>query len=397
MAEEQNSSQADIDRDAIAQAMTGMGPRDEKGNLAPVEIFKTPQTSQSNATTTTTEAAATPQETVTSEVVIPEQQTTQTTEQAAETSTEQIETTITQEPLELPELDEYDVVGLLQESGLEVDSLQEIQEALDLRVKYKEAQSEFSGLTEDERRRIAITRKFGDPMLYDKVSLINADLIPEKEILKQVFFLQNSGKSQLFLNEQFERTFKRDYETFEEDDEQEQKFLKLKLEEDAKEARDLMKQFQDELKGTTLGTTAADTTKPEDTEEYQKNWTASVDRVLENADKIIYEVDGAQISVVMDPTSREAVQQAMYDPIAWITALISDENGNVDHEAEFEFVMRNIFFEKILGEAKNTGRATFQEAQLKAAKNMGTTTSLKVEPPKVTAQDQFANWANSRR
>lgn len=376
MAGEIDSSQAPgYDRDAVANAMLGIGPKDAEGNPVPVELFtKTP----TPTTDVTPEVIPEPEVTTEEIPVVTEEQPGATPEVAPEVISE-IPT------MEIPELDEYDVIGVLQEAGLTVQSFQQIQEALALQQKYTESQKELSGLSDDEKRRIAVAREFGDATLYDRVTSINADVIPDKEILRQIYFLRNTDKSVDYLTKQFDRDFKREYE-----DDDDEDFLKSKLANDVRLARETMKHFQEELKSKTIGTPAAE--QPvDDSEERRQAWMGSANQILENADKITYTVDGAQISIVMDPTSKAIVQQAMYDPIGFINELITDEKGKVDHEALYELIMRNIYFEKLLSEAKNTGRANFQETQLKQLKNVEQSkTSLKIDTPKPTPQDAFA-------
>lgn len=392
MAEEKESSLS-VNSDAFAQAFLGTAPKDEYGQTKPFEalVNPTPQT-----TTTNTEApiAETPT------VVEPELETPASTEQA---EVVQEDGTPLDSPIELPELDELDVVGLLQEADIQVGSLEEIKEALALKSKYNETQSEFAGLTEDEKRRVAIGREFGDPNLYDRVKSLNTDLLPEKEILRQVFFLKNHGKSPEFLSMKFDRDFSAKYQLAEKDitsaedatEEQEIKFTKLSLADDAAEARELLKNFQDVLATKTIGSTTP--LAPEDDTEFQENWAKGVDTVLEKTDRVSYNVDGTSVSIVMDPENREIVESFMRNPIQSIIDMVTDDSGNIDPEALFELAMRNVNFSKILGEVKKVGGATFHESQLKANKNIVTpAASGKLEVPKQTAQDQFANYVLNR-
>jgi len=394
--EEQESSQAlGYDRSKVAEAMLGIRQGQEGG---PVDISVTPQTLAQPITQEQPVVAA-PVE-VRPEAV-QEQLEQEIVDDLAPQPSDDGSQNVDDQPAAdddqgVRELDEYDVVGVLQEAGISVNSFKEITEALQLRDQYKTTQKEFSGLSEDEKRRIAVARKFGDPNLYDRVTSVNADVLPEKEILRQIYFLENSGKSIDFLSKQFERNYKKDYETIEEEEDQD--FIRLKLQEDAREAREKMKAFQDVLKAETLGGAETQET-PDDTEERNQAWRGSVDYVLDNADRVAYSIGETEISIPMDPASRDIIQNAMYDPIRFIMEAISDDNGNTDHEALFEFIMRNVNFEKILAEAKNTGRANFQETQLRQLRNAEPPkTSTKMEAPVVeTARDQFAKFAANRR
>ncbi len=391
--EEQESSQAlGYDRSKVAEAMLGIRQGQEGG---PVDISVSTPQAAAPVTQEQSVAVAPVEE---QQEVVQEQEEQVATEQAAQEQGNE-GAPIEEQPIDddpgVRELDEHDIVGVLQEAGIGVNSFKEITEALQLREQYKTTQKEFSGLSEDEKRRIAVARKFGDPNLYDRVISVNADVLPEKEILRQIYFLENSGKSIDFLSKDFERRYKRDYETVEDEDDQD--FIRLKLQEDAREARDKMKAFQDVLKGETLGDTTVPET-PDDTEKRSQEWRGGVDYVLENADRVAYSIGDTEISIPMDPASRDIVQNAMYDPIGFIMEAISDDNGNTDHEALFEFIMRNVNFEKILAEAKATGRANFQETQLKQLRNVEPAkTSTKIEAPVETARDQFAKFAANRR
>lgn len=381
--EQESSSALGYDRSKVAEVMNGLRQGQEGG---PIDISissqKTPEIVVEQVLTDPIVEQEPVQEEVVPEVI------------QTKTVVEEQEPIVTDPIIDpvIPELDENDIVGVLQEAGLSVQSFQQIQEALAIKDQYTKTQKEFSGLSDDERRRIAVSREFGDATLYDRISAINADVIPDKEILRQIYFIENSGKSIDFLTKQFDRNYKKDYEEDEDED-----FLKLKLAEDARLARETMKNFQEVLKSKTIGDTAKD--QPiDDSVERQQAWRANADKILESNDRVIYTIGDSQISVPMDPSSKAIVQQAMYDPMGFIKEAISNEDGSIDHEALFEFIMRNVNFEKILTETKATSRANFQETQLKTLRNVEPAkTSTKIEAVAETPRSQFASFATNRR
>lgn len=265
---------------------------------------------------------------------------------------------------------EVDVVALLNESGVAVTSVDQIKSLIEENNNFKKAESEYRELTQEERARIEVGREYGDFGLYDRVMKIDTKSITPKEALRQIFMLDNLNGNPQYLEKKFEKDFAKTYE-----EESDEDYSKLELENNGQEAINTIIELQKDLKerGKISGGTDPEQAQREQ-EERDSKWYASVDAVLSKSDRISYELEDDStkekfaINIVMDAKDKQLIQDAMDRPLEYLRSKITDEKGNYDLEAWFEFVLRNENFEKALDEARKSGAAVREESILKAKK-----------------------------
>jgi hypothetical protein len=266
---------------------------------------------------------------------------------------------------------EVDLVALLNESGVPVNSVDQIKSIIEENNNFKKAESEYRELTQEERARIEVGREFGDFGLYDRVLSIDTTKISHKEALKYEYFFDNLDSSPGFLEKTFEREFKKKYEEDPDED-----YSKDALEENGRKALNKIIELQKDLKerGKISGGIDPEQAQREQ-EERDNKWFADVDAVLSKSDKISYELEDDStkekfaINIVMDGKDKQRIQDAMDRPLDYLSSKITDEKGNFDHEALYELIMRNEYFEKALDEARKSGAAVREESILKAKKH----------------------------
>jgi hypothetical protein len=245
-------------------------------------------------------------------------------------------------------------------------SYEELKSIVSEHRQYKEAENELSGLSKEERARVEIGREFGDSSLFDRVLAINTATITPKEALKQVYFFDNVGKNHQYLEKAFEKNY---IKTYEEDPDEE--FSKLQLENDGQEAKEKLALLQEDFKErgqVSGGTNPEDTKKAK--EESDKQWFAAVDSVMSKNDRVTYSLEGGlDINIVMDANDKKTIQDAMDKPLDYVKSRITDENGNIDHEAIFEFIMRDFYFDNAIEEARKSGAASREDKILQSKKN----------------------------
>ncbi len=245
-------------------------------------------------------------------------------------------------------------------------SVEEIKSILEENQKYKQAENELRGLAQEDRARIQVGQEYGDYGLYDKVLGIDTSKLSPKEALKQVYLLENPGKSTQYLEKAFEKNYTKTYE-----EETDEEFSKLKLEEDGQDAIQKLIATQEQFKefGKIDGGVDPEQQKKAKQAEDEK-WFTAVDSVLNKTDRITYNLeDGLDINIVMDAKDKQVIQNAMDRPVEFLKSMITDEKGNYDHEALFEFIMRNVYFQQAFEEARKSGAAHREEKILKEKKN----------------------------
>lgn len=272
--------------------------------------------------------------------------------------------------------------GAINDPEISFDSLEDIKQAFEDSKKFKEANGQLQGLSQEERARIEVGREFGDFGLFDRVMGIDTNKISHKEALRQVFFLDNIGKNIQFLEKTFERDFARTY-----DEEPDEEFSKMSLENNGQEAIDKIIEVQEGLKkrGQISGSADQEDAKKAKIEEDNK-WFAEVDKVIEKNDRVTYTLeDGLVINIVMDAKDKNTIRDAMDNPIGYMKSQFTDETGKVDHEDLLEFVLRNMYYETALNEAKKSGAAFREDKILKEKKN------AVIENPKAGSADTRTN------
>jgi hypothetical protein len=264
-----------------------------------------------------------------------------------------------------------DLVALLNESGVQVSSVDQIKSIIEENTNFKKAESEYRELTQEERARIEVGREFGDFGLYDRVMKIDTKAITAKEALRQVFILDNLNSNPQYLEKKFEKDFTKDYE-----EEADTEYSALELENNGRKAIDRLIELQQDLKerGKISGGIDPEQAR-KDQEVIDSKWYESVDSVLSKSDRVSYELEDDStkekfsINIVMDVKDKQLIQDAMDRPLEYLRSKITDEKGNYDHEALFEFILRNENFEKALDEARKSGAAVREESILKAKKH----------------------------
>jgi hypothetical protein len=266
---------------------------------------------------------------------------------------------------------QVDLLGLLNttinDPEISFSSVEEIKAIVAENRKFKEAEGQLRELTQEERARIEIGREYGDFGLFDRVMSIDTDKITPKEALRQVYFLDNIEKNPQFLEKAFEKEYIKTYE-----EESDEEFSKMLLENNGQEAINQINELKNDLKKRGQISGGAN---PEDAkkakEEQDKKWFADVDKVMSKSDRVTYNLEGGlAINIVMDAKDKQLIQNAMDRPVDYLKSLITDENGNYDHEALFEFIIRNEYYENALEEARKSGAATREERILKEKKNV---------------------------
>jgi hypothetical protein len=265
------------------------------------------------------------------------------------------------------QITETDILGALNsELGASFNSVEDIKALIEENQKFKKADSEIRELGQEERARLEVGREHGDYGLYDRVMGIDTSKLTHKEAIRQVYFLEKSGKNPVLVEKLFEKEFAKTYE--EETDEETSKML---LEDNGQEAIEKIIDLQNDFKklGQVSGGVDPEKEKQAKIEEDDK-WFAAVDSVLGKTDRVTYDLeDGSKINIVMDVNDKPLIQDAMDNPIPFLKSLITDDNGNVDHEAQLEFVLWNFYKEKALDEARKSGAALREEKILKEKKN----------------------------
>lgn len=271
---------------------------------------------------------------------------------------------------EVEQIPETEFVRLLNETISDPDSsfgsIEDIKTLIAENKQFKENQNQLAGLTQEERARIEIGREFGDFGLYDRVSAIDTTKLSPKEALKQVFFLDNIGKPVQLLEKQFEKQYTKTYEEDPDED-----YSKMLLESNGQEAMQTITELQKDLKQRGQISGAANSEEAKKVKEEQDNaWFAAVDQVISKNDRVTYDLgDGVKINIVKDVKDAQLFQNAMDRPVDFLKSLITDEKGNYNHKALFEFIFREVYREKILEEARKAGAAVKEESFLKKNKN----------------------------
>jgi hypothetical protein len=288
------------------------------------------------------------------------------------TKTEEIAKEVSKTPQEPEEQEnpESEFVNLINsvvsESGVQFNSLEDLKTVIAENKKFKEAANELSGLTQEERARIEVGREYGDFGLYDRVMGIDTAKLSHKDALKNVYFLDNIGKNQNYLEKAFEKTYLKIYE-----EDPDEEFSKLQLENDGQEAIQKIIELQKGLKERGKVSGAADESKAiEDKKKEDEKWFAAVDEILSKNDRVTYTLeDGLSFNIVMDDKDKKVIQEFMDKPVAFLKEMITDKDGKWDHKALFEFIMRNKYFDKVIAEARTSGAAHKEEKILKDKKN----------------------------
>jgi uncharacterized protein YaaR (DUF327 family) len=244
-------------------------------------------------------------------------------------------------------------------------SIDDIKAAIEENKKLKQT-NEYQELAPEERARLEMGREYGDYGLYDRVMGIDTAKITPKEALKQAYLLDNVGKNPQFLDRAFEKEFTKKYE-----EDADEEFSKMLLEDNGQEAIDRIKDLQEDLKKLGQYSGSANTKETEEArKEADNKWFADVDDVINKNDRITYTLeDGLAINIVMDAKDKLTIQEAMDKPLDFVKSFFMDEKGQVDMSALYEFVMRNMYFEPVLNEARKSGAATREEKILKEKKN----------------------------
>lgn len=260
-------------------------------------------------------------------------------------------------------------IGLLNEaisdSDVSLNSIDDLKAIIEENKKFK-SNNEYKELSQEERARLEVGREYGDYGLYDRVMSIDTQKITPKEALWQAYQLDNPGKNPQFLEKAFEREFTKTYEEDPNDD-----FFKMLLEDKGQEAKDRIIGLQEDLKKLGQYSGSANTEDAaKEKDEADKKWYADVDKVLNNTDRVTYTLeDGLNINIVMDAKDKPLIQDAMDRPLEFLRSFITDENGKYDHEALCEFVLRNFYYKEALNEARKSGAAFREEKILKEKKN----------------------------
>jgi hypothetical protein len=253
----------------------------------------------------------------------------------------------------------------LNDPDVSFKSLDDIKALVSENKKLKES-TEFQSLTQEERARIEVGREFGDFSLFDRVMGIDTTKLANKEALKQVYFLDNIGKNPQFLEKAFEKEYTKTYE-----DESDEEFSKMLLENNGQEAINKLIGLQEDLKqrGKISGSANPEQTA-EDRKKEDDKWFAAVDKVLETQDRITHKFkDGLSINIVMDAKDKHIIQDAMDKPVPYFISKFKDKDGNVNHEALYKVIMQLEYNEAALEEARKAGAAIHEEKILKDKKN----------------------------
>jgi hypothetical protein len=296
-------------------------------------------------------------------------ETTATTEEKPTEKTEEAAQTQVAEPV-VEQIPEHEFVNLVNQAIADPDvtfgSIQELKAIVEENKKFKAIEAQYKELTQEERARIEVGREFGDFGLYDRVTGIDTAKLSPKEALRQVYFIENIGKNPQFLEKAFEKQY---VKTYEEDPDEE--FSRMLLENNGQEAIKTIVELQQDLKKRGQISGGADPEDAKKAKEDQDNaWFAAVDTVLSKNDRVTYDLgEGVKINIVTDVKDKQIIQNAMDRPVEFLRSLITDKDGNYDHEALFEFIHRNVYYEKALEEARKAGAATKEESFLKEKKN----------------------------
>jgi hypothetical protein len=168
------------------------------------------------------------------------------------------------------------------------------------------------------------------------------------------------------LEKQFEKEFTKTYE-----EETDEEYSKMLLEDKGKEAVSRIIDLQNDLKelGKISGVADPEEEKRIKAEEDEK-WFTAVDNVMNKTDRVTYELeDGLKLNIVMDVKDKQLIQDGMDNPVQFLKSMITDEKGAIDHEALFEFIMSKLYLKEILEEARKSGAAHREEKILKEKKN----------------------------
>jgi hypothetical protein len=222
---------------------------------------------------------------------------------------------------------------------------------------------------------------------------IDTTKLAPKEALKQVYFLDNIGKNPQFLEKAFEKEYTRTYE-----DESDEEFSKMLLENNGQEAIKKLIDLQEDLKqrGKISGS-ANQEQSAEDRKKEDDKWFAAVDKVLEKQDRITHKFkDGLSINIVMDAKDKQVIQDAMDKPVPYFISKFKDKDGNVNHETLYKVIMQLEYNEAALEEARKAGAAVQEEEILKKKKHTVIETGKAGDAEmKPKLSDQFAtNFRN---
>jgi hypothetical protein len=280
----------------------------------------------------------------------------------------------------------------LNDPDVNFKSLEDIKALVSENKKLKES-TEFQSLSQEERARIEVGREFGDFGLFDRVMGIDTTKLAPKEALKQVYFLDNIGKNPQFLEKAFEKEYTRTYE-----DESDEEFSKMLLENNGQEAIKKLIDLQEDLKqrGKISGS-ANQEQSAEDRKKEDDKWFAAVDKVLEKQDRITHKFkDGLSINIVMDAKDKQVIQDAMDKPVPYFISKFKDKDGNENHETLYKVIMQLEYNEAALEEARKAGAAVQEEEILKKKKHTVIETGKAGDAEmKPKLSDQFAtNFRN---
>lgn len=291
-------------------------------------------------------------------------ETVETTDKPEEVKTPVVEVKTEEKPVEV------DFLGLLNnainDTDLSFGSVDEIKAIVAENRKYKEIEAQFQELSQEERARIELGRESGDFGLFDRVMGIDTKSITPKEALRQVFMLDNLDSNPQYLEKKFEKDFIKTYE-----EETDEEYSKMELENNGRKAISRIIELQEDLKkrGQVSGGVNPEEAKKAK-EELDNKWFADVDSVMSKSDRVTYSLEGGvDINIVMDANDKKLIQDAMDRPVEYLKSLITDEKGNYDHQALFEFIIRNEYYENALEEARKSGAANREEKILKEKKN----------------------------
>jgi hypothetical protein len=290
------------------------------------------------------------------------------TPKAVDKPTQEIDTA--KQEVQTEQIPEEEFVALLNNAisdpEISFKSLEDIKALVSENKKLK-GETEFHTLSQEERARIEVGREYGDFGLFDRVMAIDTTKLSHKDALKHVYFLDNIGKNTQLLERLFDKEYRKTYE----DDLEDEDLTKMLLENNGQEAIEKLIDLQNELKdkGKLSGSAKPDTSA-EDKKKEDAQWFAAVDKVISKNDRVSYTLDeGLVLNIVMDAKDKEKIQAAMDNPVAFLKSMIADENGVYDHEAIFEFVLRNFYYQNALEEARIAGAAFHEEKLLKTKKH----------------------------
>lgn len=240
----------------------------------------------------------------------------------------------------------------------------------------------FSEFTPEELARIKAGRELKDYTIYDKIMNLKPSELNDKEALREEFILKNSGESPKWIEKQFERDFRSKYliaEPEDKDDDSamaeykdEKDYREESLKKYGKDARKYIESKQEELKKYGIVEGVANRTEQEKlikekAAELRTNWTATVDKTLENATSVSFDIDGIPVTVAMDVADKAEVRKTMDDPYGYLQKVIgyNPSNHTFDPQKLFRFAMKEIAEKNLLKTAYTAGATQKHEELLK--------------------------------